>query len=877
VGSPCSCSLLFRELNMSVAPGVQAPVNGLPRRPTEVNEAIEYEKIISIYKQVIAGNHPRLRLSGAVIPPLPASLEQHSAQPPVPTAVSAVSEPAPPTQLPGLQLSSSAKELPAKTANQTGSSLSARPMPAKPPPSELDPIFLTKSDDLVRAEIQLQRQRAERVLREQLEQKRVDARHKPSFAEAKPEFDVADVLTKSLALVKPVIFDDPRAANENGSASDSFDENSFYSSKAPDSTPRDGDDSQKSSISKHQVQPVDHDELDADGLVDRPSDEMQQVDLTDGPYKVIPRPAFYTAPNLHHRHEAKRARNDGPPLAPIPLDDEEEEEEPEYSPPEPAQPAYFNDIRHAIPGGGYPERGRRLHGRRGNQHPDTRRHESPTDADVRIVRNHITSPIAPQPSRVSPLAVAKGPPISQNRRHRQDYGQQRRVGGAESERTSPDMVVPIAQPRKKRKVQDGRKGGRRRTLASPDPIIKDEPVSPPPFHNVPPLGATRHRPAAERPIYIDAEPSRDVRYVPDRRPEPSTRQVIYDVEEQTPHSAPRVLSRAGLRDVPKADQDLRRVVSLQNLPAREYAEPAYPTPTRISQAPSYAVAEGAGRPPGVGRFEGAPQVYDMPRVIEERPLTSQAYGDVEPEYRHAIQPMAPPPQRRIIVDEYGQRFYESIQPRASVAPPPTRRLDVDRHNEIATLRNGATRATSVLEEPHRETRYIQDMPPPQMVYRRVAEGPRSASSEVRYVTEAPRPAPSDVRYVTREAVETRPAQRSGSVQMYDYSARHPAYVDDNMLPRESIMRVSSVRPAGRPYEQPQEVFERVQSVRPEGRELSVFPEERSQVRREHVQGEGPRYEVRRFADGDRYYRIDDGGRMMVDGATDARPAFAPRY
>ena len=868
---PLFLLVVFTGLNMSVA----TPVNGLPRRPTEVNDVIEYEKILSIYKQVIAGNHPRLRLSGAVNPPVPASLDQSSSQPPIPSPVPAVSAAAPPTQIPGLQFSKSVQEPLAKTTKQNGSSLSTRPMPSKPPPSELDPIFLTKSDDLVRAELQLQRQRAERVLREQLDQKRVDARHKPSFAEAKPEFDVADVLTKALAIVKPVVFDEPRGLNENGSASDSFDENSFYSSKAPDSIPNDGDDSQKSSISKHQVHPVENDELDADGLVDRRSDEMQQVDLTDSPYKVLPRPAFSNAPNPSYHHDARGTREEGGSLVPTPLD--EEEEEPEYSPPEPAQPAHFRDFRPVMPGGSYSERGRRANGRHGNHYPDTRRRESPPDADVRIVRSHITSPIAPQPSRVSPLAVAKAPPISQNRRHRQDHVQQRRMGGLESERASSDLVVSTAQPRKKRKVQDGRKAARRRTLASPDPIIKDEPVSPPPFHDVPPLGATRQRPAAERPIYIDAEPSRDVRHVPERRPEPSARQVMYDVEGQTPHSAPRVLSRAGLRDPPKVNQDLRRVVSVQNLPTREYAEMAYPAPSRLSRGPSYATAEGVERHQGPIYSEGELQSYERPRIVEGRPPPSSAYREIEPEFRHAVQPMGPPPQRRIIIDEYGQRFYESIQPRASVVPSSARRLDVESHNEIATIRNGGARATSVFEEPRREARYIQDMPPPQMIYRRVAEDPRPASSEFRYITEAPRPAPPDIRYVTREALEARAAPRSESVQMYDYSTRQPVYVDDNMAPRDSIVRVASVRPVGHTFEQPQEVFERVQSVRPEARELSVFPEDRSQVRREPLQVEGPRYEVRQFVDGERYYRIDDGGRMMVEEPMDARPALTPRY
>jgi hypothetical protein len=861
---------------MSVAAGIHVPVNGLSRRATNVNESREYEKILSIYSQVIAGDHPRLRLSAPVNHLAQTGLEQHSSHAPTTEAAPSAPESAPPPQLPGLQFGDSIHDLAANTTSLNGPSVSSRPLPPKPPTSELDPIFLTKSDDLVRAEIHLQRQRVERVLREQVEQKRVDARHKPPFAEAKPEFDVPDVLTKALALVKPVAFDEPRVVHhENGSTSDSFDENSFYSSKAPDSTPHDGNDSQKSSSSKHQVQNTSNDEPDADRHVDRRSDEMQQVDLTDSPYKVIPRPAFAAASNQHYRREAVRGRGEGATRAPVALD--ENDDEPEYSPPEPAQPVQLKGGRNATAGETHAERGRHPSGRHGNQYQNTRRYESPMDTDVRIVRSHITSPIAPQPSRVSPLAVAKGPPISQNRRHRQEYGQQRRMGGAESERPSPDIAAPATQPRKKRKLQDGRKGGRKRAIGSPDPIIKDEPVSPPPFHDVPPLGSTRNRQAAERPIYIDVEPLREAHYTSERRPEPSARQVIYDVQGQTTHSAPRTLSRSGFRDDSRVNADARRVVSVQNLPARDFVEPAYPTPTRLSRAP-FAVDEGSGRYQDTRPLEGQPRTYERPQIVEDLSLASPPYRNADPDHRYAVPPMAPPPQRRIVVDEYGQRFYETVQPpRASVAVPPARRVDMGSYNEVATIRNGPPRATSVFEEPHGETRYVQEMGPPQMVYRRVAEAPRPVTSDLRYVTEATRPAPTEVRYVTREPVEARPGQRSGSVQMYEHPARPPGYLDHQISPRESIMRVSSVRPASRHYEKPQEMYQRVGSVRPEARQLSVYPEDFPQARTEHVPVEGPRYEIRRTAEADRYYRIDDGGRVMVDGAVEARPAYATRY
>jgi hypothetical protein len=864
--------------NMSFASGIPAPVNGLPRRPAEVNEAIEYEKIIGIYHQVIAGNHPRLRLSGHVNAQPQPNLDHHSSQVPVPTLVPSVSEPAPPAALTGLQLSNNVQALASKPTIPSGSSLSSKKVPSKPPVSELDPIFLTKSDDLVRAEIQLQRQRVERALREQVEQKRIDARHKPSFPEAKPEFDVADVLTKALTIVKPIVLDEAHGVNENGSATDSFDENSFYSSKAPDSTPNDGEGSQKSSVSKHQVQPVNDDELDADGLVDRRSDEMQQVDLPDSPYRVIPRPDYSNVPNAHYRRDAVRERDAPVTLARAALD--EDDDEPEYSPPEPTQLAHLKDGKDVNVSESWPERVRNVNGKHTNHYQNAKRYGSPTDADVRVVRSHITSPIAPQPSRVSPLAVAKGPPFSQNRRHRQSYGQQRRLGEGEQGRASTDMAISSAQPRKKRKVQEVRRGTRRRVNGSPDPVIKEEPVSPPPFHDVPPLGAARNRPAAGRPIYIDVETPQDVRRVPEPHHEALGRQVIYDVEDQTPHSAPRVLSRAGLKDGPRPNQDLRRVVSVQNLPPREYADPPYQTPARLSRAPSYAAIDGPSRNNEARPFEGQPQVYERPQIVEEMPLLSPAFRDVEAGHRFAVPSMAPPPQRRIVMDEYGQRFYETIQPaRASIAPAPVRRVDVDSYNDVAISRNAISRAASVLEEPYREARYIQqEMAPPQMIYRRVAELPRPATSDLRYVAEASRPISSDIRYITREPIEARPTQRSGSLQMYDYPVRQSAYIDDSMASREPLVRVSSVRPMARPpYEEPQEVLQRVQSVRPEAREFDVIPEERHQARREVMQVETPHYEVRRAADGERYYRIDEAGRMMLDGAVETRSSYAPRY
>lgn len=100
--------------------------------------------------------------------------------------------------------------------------------------SEINPILLTKSDDLVRAELGLQRQRLERTLRDQLELRKQESKQKPSAQDTKPDFDVSEVLKQAQEIVRPVSLTDP---SETAGQNDSFDDNSYYSSKAPDSPP----------------------------------------------------------------------------------------------------------------------------------------------------------------------------------------------------------------------------------------------------------------------------------------------------------------------------------------------------------------------------------------------------------------------------------------------------------------------------------------------------------------------------------------------------------------------------------------------------------------------------------------------------------------
>jgi hypothetical protein len=85
-----------------------------------------------------------------------------------------------------------------------------------------------------------------------------------------------------------------------------------------------------------------------------------------------------------------------------------------------------------------------------------------------------------------------------------------------------------------------------------------------------------------------------------------------------------------------------------------------------------------------------------------------------------------------------------------------------------------------------------------------------------------------------------------------------------------------VRPTMTRYEEAPEMVQRVQGVRPEGREMSVYVDDRPQVRTEYVPVERTTHGLRRVVQDSRYYEIDDGGRMILDGAADGRQ-YVARY
>ena len=806
-------------------------------------EIQEYEKILKINDEIFTGTHPKLKVPQQFVrkaaprnPPKPPSVQPQVAdtrgpggspreQPPR----SAPSAPEPTSS----QTTTTSVDGPSGAAAATAPAPKTRTVPK--PTSEIDPIFLTKSNDLVRAELQLQRQRVERTLREQLEQKRQESRQKAAVQDTMPDFDVSEVLYQALELVKPAPVNVVSPKNGTGAPSDSFDENSFYSSRAPDS-PQHGEPQRPSPA------PPSHsgDFATAEAPVENYSDELQRLEALNRA-GLDPR-IQDTYPVAADQRVPYFAANK-PDNVPEPNDTLEE---PDYSPPAPGvppmdrtdrreyQPAFTGDSRQQAEGRSFHREGR---------YPISPRN------DVRIVRNHITSPAAPQPSRVSPLAMAKVPSV-QDLRSR--YGTERVHSGQDLDRGSPD--VPAAQlpmSRKRRRLHEER--GRPRQVSykkaaaavdSSDPYIKEEPVSPPPFADTP--AAFQSRPT--QPVYIDiASP----RYTPviERR-EPPIREPAYEPDPYQPYQEipSRAASQLSTRRPMRDDQDLRRIASLQHARQPEYAREYVEQPSpRAVRAGSYAVLE---RPPQ----ERVTRYYDEPAPSYPRRYLPAEGSPAAPRFREAYyeeEPppariMAPPP-RRIVVDEHGNQYYEAAPPPVHYLSPVSRMPRSDVFDDGAPVRQASVRAASIIEDPYGGRRYVQEMPPPPSAYRRVADYARP------YAT------PVDDR---------EPFPRGGSVQVGEYPPRRTTYMEDPGVPRERVVRMSSVRPPTARYEEPREVLPRVASVRPSGgRDMSVYMDDDPQRAREYI--ERPMYvssraptlrEEPQYYDGEAEPMVMDGGR-----------------
>ena len=287
---------------MSTATAPSSHLNGASALSAEVLREAEFlKRILQIRDDVLASKHPRIHLPAKVI-------EQVAPRPPQ-TAFSR-----PTTN--GTSNGSASQLLPPRSAHSARPPTSPipptqRPYSAKSSSSGIDPVLLEKSEHLVKAEQQLKRQQIERALKDQFDKKG----RSNDADEREALIDVEQCLIKAHQLVPPV--SGLPSTTNNSDGAESFDENSYYSSKAD-------------SWSPEQLDPADHSHADAGvTLTSQAKQTAQQVNV----HARAPEPTVIDLDEEAYEPADDIEIYEPPEPAPVLEDGEEGEEEEDYSPP----------------------------------------------------------------------------------------------------------------------------------------------------------------------------------------------------------------------------------------------------------------------------------------------------------------------------------------------------------------------------------------------------------------------------------------------------------------------------------------------------------------------------------------------------------------
>lgn len=690
---------------------------------------------------------------------------------------------------------------------------------------QFDPVLLTKSDDLIKAELQLQRQRLERTLGDQLQQNRV-ASKPPQHADALADFDLADVLMKALQLVQAPAFAETNAhltANASGNDSESADDDTFYSSKH---------DTPESHLTHRIPDPDGPDYAEArEGSFYEPPMAMQVSPVRDQP------PAVNIATSATVGGDAVRNRQYPDPHAippnPIPYEGRKQERGQVSETQEADVPMEIISSQESEEASSSRNSGLALGGQASAQRrlePVTQhlierafnRQQSP------ILRAHNLSPIAPQPAHVSPLAIAHQLPAPQQDPHpvQATPAQVAALRNNASNGSSPESS-PQGRGGKKNKKNKKRKSDRLATNVA-SPYIKPEPRSPSPISALP-----------------YSRPNKRLRQAPRHGQDP-----IYDESQAEDTLAsvqqPPVLSAPPFRDdrVAAYDSPNSHLMRQNTRSVVLTGSPRYECEYRDEFRPVETVRYVRRVSPTADLYQLAPNevrtVRSISRAALERPYP---YHDIRDPPRTALRPatdrdrsrspvaveeraptvMGPPrlPASRIVVDEFGREYIdpgsrpEPVTIRRSVAPRPVYG-ELDEYYDSRRTTARVIRRSVAPASAHGE---------PEVVYER-APPPRAASTmpaPSRYDDEIVyhKPASPAAGYTTMRRVVTRPEYALPEHRYYrerDYPPQPPAQangdfyeVRGNELPREYIVRSTSVRPemSARPE------MVRMTSVRPE--------------------------------------------------------------
>lgn len=797
-GGPTVAAMSARGGVLGGTVGASASANALlmaTLKPEERHELEQYEKILRFRDEVVSGKHPRIK-------PTHVGKPTNGTGPVPPANVSAASA----GQAPGgakpavngnramtdnFQAYQANLKKPAVNlgGNVSGlGSLSNTSSEQSKPKVEINPILLEKSDDLIKAEIQLQRQRIERSLREDVEQRRVSQKGALQPSEQPADFDIADVLAKALILVQANAAQTTDDTVANASASgDSFDDNTFYSSQhgTPDShhqlarVPNESEDEQMRDGSPYEPEldvepvavPAEQPKLAIPSAPTAPTNfpianAQQQVQSASSTASSVPQPFNVNVPGTSSAATSvSRAARQFPPSEAVSSRDSG-----------PASRSEESTQTGKERGAGSRDLSR--------VNEQLLRQALGPEGGSPVVRAHNLSPFAPQPSRVSPLPTATlEPPIALS-----ETGGRRATPppaqGVAALRKQPSAVSsPESSPHggerpgeKKNKKKKKRKADRLAEAAAASPYIKPEPRSPSPMsapQYTRPAKRQKQGQQQQGPDYDDARYGQqgpvEGAYQERLQPRVQREERVVGYEREI-DPRPR-LEGEPLLATPRYERvyydDPRAPLSGGRLPGSPGMHPSPYGPREVRVAPRNVIYDVPPAEDGYYRdVRAASRMSVRPTAYRERSRSPVAYERV-------AQPMAPPPRvpaTRIVVDAFGREYIEPPRPQSVVAERP----------EIVYARP----------------------PPPRAVTRR----PEGYDDEV-MVYEPTSPAG----YAPQRRVIAQPEYVTPEHRVY----RERAYSTHPLGPPAGDYVPSRLRVEGRPVvEMPQEYIVRPGSVRP---------------------------------------------------------------
>lgn len=805
---------------LSVAPGPKSQ-NSASFTTDELRQIQEYDRIIHFRNAIVAGQHPRIKVPGQ-------TMAKAFSSPAGRTGVSTTQ--GSDFRRGNLQSFNANAQQPVISMPGTGPS-AAKPFGGLGKTPEIDPLLLTKSDELIKAELQLSRQRLERSLRDQIDQRRANKTALQSSEQA-PDLDLSDILAKALTLVQatapPPAPTDAKVAANASDLSDSFDENTFYSKD----TQR-----QNTSSPLNRTVPPAAAALTATSFAPA-SSETRAIFST----RNTSNPALQTGNIVGQQNTSSYIPHDPEALVGRNARAREEIK---------AQVISSN-------GSGATSRS----GDSGNadsvQLADPNRLQSSqqvltfdhfANREPPLVRAHNLSPFAPQPAHVSPLATARQPVLSDpevtilSGAPAQVAALRQEVSNATSPESSPHGEKGNKKEKKKSKKKRKATEGRATDQAA-SPYVKTEPRSPSPSSapqflrrakrqrplQRPAQSLNYDEPGADQPVEIiqddfiprpvreerapiryervdDAYSRRHSVLPPDQRAE---RPVYEERRVEGP-----------IHDERRPDESIQYV---RRVPSPgTYAVPYVPGETRPMRSATYSAADPI--------YRDAP-VYYPDRRVSVRPVAERARSrspvmiDTRPYTMGPPRPLPP----RIIRDQYGREYIEPPPPpptvsRHSVAPA-GRPAEHDVIYERAPVRSASRMpGTNTFERDGVIYRRASPVPTP----RRVITQPEYATVDYRSYRQRD--------YSVQPGVAPMPPQefvsyRGAAESTRDYPPRAASVRPVDHV-RYEYGRVQSVRPDVPNREYAASVHPESRREPPILREYSVRPVEPDMPRREY--------------------------------------------